>query len=145
MFEAVADVLIANNGILPSVEAKSVCDRYEKLQKHFNAKDHHGTMTSGVGGEVSEAQEVLSLRREAWEEQKFEKLGVQEATSIAEHRKMDAGERLVVNALEISVRVVDCSDTDSKNSENHMLKRAKCSSRYNHDVDFKRDRFTAIL
>ena len=114
-FKTVADVLNSNVDFVPHMDSKSVRDRYERLQKAADKEDRHDAMRSGVGGEFTEQQELLSQMREAREEQKLEKLKSMEALREREQKKLEAGQRLVEQATAFSASgaSVVVSDDDS--------------------------------
>lgn len=49
-FKEVPDALIGNIDFSPSVDTKSVRNRYERLQQNLDAEAHQDFMTSGVCG-----------------------------------------------------------------------------------------------
>lgn len=68
-FKTVSDALNANVDFSPVVAGQSVRGRYERLHKTFDQYYSRKAMRSGVVGEVTEQQELLSMIREAREEQ----------------------------------------------------------------------------
>lgn len=68
-FEKAAYSLAVNRDFTATVDGKSVRDRYERLQRAFNMKNNRNAMMSGVGGEVTEEQDLLSQMEETRVEQ----------------------------------------------------------------------------
>ena len=54
-FKAVTNALNKNVDFSPVVEAKSIRDRYERLQKNFYSDDRRDALKSGVGGDFTES------------------------------------------------------------------------------------------
>lgn len=65
LLETPAEALNYNIEISFNVDAKSVGDRYERLQRVFVEKDRKDTMMLGKSGEVTETYKLLSSMREA--------------------------------------------------------------------------------
>lgn len=87
-----ADTLTANIDFSPCVDAKSVRDRQERLEKTFDANDDLDAMTSGVAGEISGIQALLSHIQGAREEEQVEKTRVLKVIKVRGQRKLEAGE-----------------------------------------------------
>lgn len=64
-FQVAADVLCGIKYFGINVDGKSVRDRYERMQKAFNDSDKRNKKLSGVKGGPLEAEDLLSMMREA--------------------------------------------------------------------------------
>lgn len=96
-FETVAITLNNNVEFSIKVYAKRVRDRYELLQRHFNRKNWKDAIMSGVGGELTNVDELLSvmqdLREEVTIQERQESFVVQEQEQ--EQSRLTAGVQVV--------------------------------------------------
>lgn len=97
---AVASALHCNKDFSVEVDSKSVRKQYEQLQNAFNKKNWKNTMMSGVSCEVMKADELINAMCKAREEFSFQKNQDRVAIRECEQDKLEAGARVVGNALE---------------------------------------------
>lgn len=67
-FEEVTKALVATGVFKAELESRSIRDRYTRMQRDFDKDDLELSKMSGVGEEVTEAEELLSSMREARED-----------------------------------------------------------------------------
>lgn len=163
LFDKAADALTLNSDFTPSLDGKSVRDRYERLQRTFNKKDKKDAMLSGVGGEITEADELLSQMEEARVEQAAQRSERREEVNQREQRKLVAGARIVDKAMSAAA-VISSGDegqgssdadgargSDEEHNGTSMEKGSgsakKKKRRLNHGARFEgeMDRFGALL
>lgn len=101
-----------NDSFKVVVDAKVVRDRYEILQGQFNKKDKKHAMMSGIGDEVSEADELLSKKYESREEMTLQRDRNRLVVRELEQRKLQAETRVTERALDS--RVLASEDEGSK-------------------------------
>lgn len=94
-FLAVAEALNSRKSMPKSMTWKNAQDRYELLQRQFNSMDNKDRALSGVGGDVTECDEMLSMMREARQESDIACKRERETLSLREKRKLEAGARAV--------------------------------------------------
>lgn len=63
--KSAADNANRNAALSTPVTAKSIQNRYMKIQDLFDRKDNKNRMMSGVGGEVTELEQLLGEMRES--------------------------------------------------------------------------------
>lgn len=116
-FKVVANAFNGKIEFVPHIDAKSICDRYERLQRAFVRDNNRDAMRSGVGGQITKQEELLSSMQETREEQSMKKLWAKESAPRREQKKLEAGELLVANATSSAASVLDESDHISDNSD----------------------------
>jgi len=147
-FQPAADMLNANREFRLQLDGKSVRDRYERMQRAFDAADKRDAMGSGVGGEVTEEQELLSQMREAREEIKTQRAKTQTEIKKREDRKLAAGAKLVKHATKSGAIVIRSDDdgtvSEKSDDEGKSIKKRKV---VNHGKLFERkvDRFGELM
>lgn len=150
-FERAANSLNGNRDFSVHVDGKSVRDRYERMQKLYNQKDRKDALLSGVGGEVTEADELLSVMREAREEHALQRNKRAAEVKEREDRKLAAGAAVVAKATRVEViesdgESVTTSDRVSTGSGGVVQKRKRRrSGSYAAQMDSEMDRFTSVL
>lgn len=72
-FYPTAEPLTSNNCFSRLVDGKSVSDRFERLHTIFHKKDIQDGMISGVGGKVTEVDELLFAKLETLEEEAIQR------------------------------------------------------------------------
>lgn len=152
-FKGVADALEANVDFKVKIDAKSARDRYERLQKTFDQDDRRNAMMSGVGGEMTETQEMLSKMKEAREEVVMQRNLAQNEMRKRDERKIAAGKRLVSNSTVPSTDVISNDGSESEAIESEVTPRAKRAKRISHrhqassssDMGTDLDRFSQLI
>lgn len=114
LFYKAAHALTVNEDFHPSLDGKSVRDRYERLQRSFNKKDKKDALLSGVGGEVSEADEMLSQMEEARAEQAAQRIERRDEINRREQRKLAAGARIVERSMSADAGTDEGSEDNSE-------------------------------
>lgn len=116
-FSVVAEEFNSNCDFRVVVESKTVRDRYERLQRTFHSADRKDAIATGVGGDVREADELLSQIREARDDLKLEKDKVTDEIKRRDERKLKAGALLVPNATTSTAIVVSDADDAEEDRE----------------------------
>ena len=102
---------------------KSVQDRYRRLQEQFDKDDDADRGRSGVGGGVTEMEELLSMMREERDDLDAKKTAETKAEKEREKEKDHVGRQVVEAALSRKKRKT--LDTDDSEEEREAEKSAK--------------------
>lgn len=76
------------------------------MHKDFNKKDTANTVMSGVGGEVTEADQIFSEIRKTGEKKATQRRQRRKATRDREQKKLEAGAHIVAKATSGSAVVL---------------------------------------
>ena len=88
-----------NKKLSQKVTAKSIQDRYKKIQHGFDRRDAADRKLSGVGGEIGELDELLGMMAEGRNDVEKEKMAVKAAQEEKEAKKERVGRELVASSL----------------------------------------------
>ena len=99
-FDEVRKGLVSTGIIKQDVEAKSIQDRYNRMQREFDKKDRKHSKMSGLDGEATEVDELLSSMKEARDDLLKQKEAEGTKAKEIEERKLAAGRRMVTMATQ---------------------------------------------
>lgn len=131
------------------VDGKSVQDRYERMQKAFDDGDKRDEKLSGVGGGLTEAEELLSMMREARDNALLERARGKKDKKSREMKKLAAGQRVVGSVMKLLSAAIVVGEDEGENSKVESKgggKRKKCRV-INHAQRFEEEmkRFGPVL
>lgn len=95
-FDLVATAVNSNTAFwMNNFTAKIVQDRYVPLQRQFDTTDRREQLMSGIGGEVGETDELLSMMKETLDDMATVNKKEKYAAKGREERKIEAGKTLM--------------------------------------------------
>ena len=95
LFQVAADAANNNDVMSKKLTAKSIQDRFSRLIKDFEASDKRERSLSGIEGHFGEAEELLSLMKEARDDKEDEEKKIRQELKEADEAKMRAGDQIL--------------------------------------------------